>query len=249
MCGICNSSCYGETDRHLKVRSGEHIGTSPMTFRKVKSSKKHAIRDCFLICNNIPSFHDFTILADRHHKYVLEIKEKLLIKYDRPALNKNISSVKPFFILTTIRILKVFIIPQYCFIILFDMFVTVSYGSYDTFWNRSIKISFINVKWFQGNKCSITLETLENKLKKLIWQNSSHLCTIPFKQWLFFTNIQVWCLALKAFVKVTFLILKVVSTTFLVVSFVTLKESTCEARKNSFYFTSKDCFILEIIKF
>ena len=111
MCGICNSSCYGETDRHLKVRSGEHIETSPVTFRKVKSSKKHAIRDYFLICNNIPSFHDFTILAYRHHEYVLEIKENLLIKYDRSALNKNISSVKPFFILTTIRILNVFIIP------------------------------------------------------------------------------------------------------------------------------------------
>ena len=24
-CGRCNSCCYGETDRHLKVRSGKHI--------------------------------------------------------------------------------------------------------------------------------------------------------------------------------------------------------------------------------
>ena len=37
--GRCNSSCYGETDRYLKVRSGEHIGISPLTFRKVKPSK------------------------------------------------------------------------------------------------------------------------------------------------------------------------------------------------------------------
>ena len=28
-CGRCSSSHYGETDRHLKVRSGEHIGISP----------------------------------------------------------------------------------------------------------------------------------------------------------------------------------------------------------------------------
>ena len=33
--------------------------------------------------------------------------------------------------------------------------------------------------------------------------------------------------------------LKVVSTTFLLVCFVYLKESTCETRKNVFYFTSK----------
>ena len=26
MCGRCNSTYYGETDRHIKVRSGEHTG-------------------------------------------------------------------------------------------------------------------------------------------------------------------------------------------------------------------------------
>ena len=29
------SSYYGDTDRHWKVRSGEHIGISHLTFRKV----------------------------------------------------------------------------------------------------------------------------------------------------------------------------------------------------------------------
>ena len=33
-CGRCNSTYYGETDRHLKVRSGEHIGVSHLTFKK-----------------------------------------------------------------------------------------------------------------------------------------------------------------------------------------------------------------------
>ena len=46
-----------------------------------------------------------------------------------------------------------------------------------------------------------------------------------------------------------FLTLKVVSATVLLVCFVSLKESTCETRKNIFYFTSKALFILEIIKF
>ena len=43
--------------------------------------------------------------------------------------------------------------------------------------------------------------------------------------------------------------LKVASATFFLVCFVILKESTCETRKNVFYFTSKALFVLEMIKF
>ena len=39
-CGGCNSSCYGETNRHLKVRSEEYIRISPKIFAKVKLSKE-----------------------------------------------------------------------------------------------------------------------------------------------------------------------------------------------------------------
>ena len=95
-CGRCNSTYYGETDRHLKVRFGEHIRISPLTFKKTKPSKVSAIRDNLLNCNNIPSFEEFTILANGNNKFVLEIKESLLIKRDRPTLNKNISSSKLF---------------------------------------------------------------------------------------------------------------------------------------------------------
>ena len=49
-------------DRHLKVRSGEHIDISHMTFRKVKPSKESVIRDHLLNYNNIPSFDKLTIL-------------------------------------------------------------------------------------------------------------------------------------------------------------------------------------------
>ena len=43
--------------------------------------------------------------------------------------------------------------------------------------------------------------------------------------------------------------LKVVSVLFLLVCFERLKESTCETRKNVFYFTSKALFVPEMIKF
>ena len=39
-CGRCNSSYFGETDRHLKVRSGEDIGISPLTYKVGLSASK-----------------------------------------------------------------------------------------------------------------------------------------------------------------------------------------------------------------
>ena len=62
-----------------------------MTLRKVKPSKESAIRNHLLIFNNFPFFDEFTI-----YKYILKIKESLIIKGDRPVLNKNISSAKLF---------------------------------------------------------------------------------------------------------------------------------------------------------
>ena len=54
------------------------------------------IRDQFLFCNHDPSFDDFTILAQGTDKFLLEIKESLLIKHNEPILNKNISSAPLF---------------------------------------------------------------------------------------------------------------------------------------------------------
>ena len=95
-CGKCNSTYYGETDRQLKVRSGKHIEISPLTFKKTKPSKESPIHDHLLNHNNIPSFEEFTTLTNGNNKFVLETKENLLIKRDRPILNKNLSSAKLF---------------------------------------------------------------------------------------------------------------------------------------------------------
>ena len=83
-CGRCNSSYYDETERHLKVTSGEHIGISPLTFKKTKPSKKSSIRDHLLECDSNPSSDGFTILEQGN--------KKSLLKRDQPVLNKNISS-------------------------------------------------------------------------------------------------------------------------------------------------------------
>ena len=81
--GRCNSSYYGQKVRHLKIRSGEHIRISPLTFKKTKPSKESSTREHLLQCDNNPSFEEFTILAHGNKKYLLEIKESLLIKRDQ----------------------------------------------------------------------------------------------------------------------------------------------------------------------
>ena len=50
-------------------------------------SKENSILDHLLQFDNNPSFDEFTILAHRNKKYLLEIKKNLLKKSDQRALN------------------------------------------------------------------------------------------------------------------------------------------------------------------
>ena len=79
MCGRFNSSYYDEIERHVKVRSGEHIGISTLTFKKTKPSKESSIRDHLLQCDNNPSFDEFTILAHGNKNYLLELFDLTLV--------------------------------------------------------------------------------------------------------------------------------------------------------------------------
>ena len=78
-CGLCNESYYGESIRHLHIRSGEHLGVSPLVGKRVKPSNNSAICDHLLHCNFLPSFDNSSVLAHENKKYLLEIKESLLI--------------------------------------------------------------------------------------------------------------------------------------------------------------------------
>ena len=62
-CGLCDESYYGESIRHLDIRSGEHIGVPPVTGMKVKPSNNSAICDHLLHCNFLPSFDNFRVLV------------------------------------------------------------------------------------------------------------------------------------------------------------------------------------------
>ena len=91
-CGLCNESYYGDSIRHLDVRSGEYIGLSPLTEKEVKPSHNSAVCDHLLRCNFLSSFDNFSILAHENKIYILEIKESLLLRRDKPSLYRNINS-------------------------------------------------------------------------------------------------------------------------------------------------------------
>ena len=99
-CGLCNESYYGECVRHLNVRIGEHIGISPLTRKKVKP-KGSAVSDHLLLWNHSPSFENFDVLTKENKKFLLELKESLLIMRDKPSLNRNIRSA-PLYLLDKI---------------------------------------------------------------------------------------------------------------------------------------------------
>ena len=92
---------YGESIRHLDIRSGEHIGVSPFTGKKVKPIKNSAVRDHLLHCNYSHFFDNFSILAHLNKKFLLEIKESLLLMRDKPLLNRK-SSSGPLYLFDTV---------------------------------------------------------------------------------------------------------------------------------------------------
>ena len=77
-CGLCNESYYGECMRHLNVRIGEHIGISPLSRKQVKP-KNSSVADHLLFCKHSASCDDFSILTRENKKFLLELKESLLI--------------------------------------------------------------------------------------------------------------------------------------------------------------------------
>ena len=90
--GLCNESYYGKCVRHLAVRSDKHIGILPLTNKSVQSRKDSGVCHHLLNCNYSPTFENFSALCYENKKYLLELKEILLIMRDRPLMNRNGSS-------------------------------------------------------------------------------------------------------------------------------------------------------------
>ena len=91
-CGFSKGPYYGQSMRHLDIRSGEYICVSPLTGKKVIPSDNSAICDHLLHCNFLLCFDNFSVSVHENNRYLLEIKESLLILRGKPSLNKNINS-------------------------------------------------------------------------------------------------------------------------------------------------------------
>ena len=87
---LCSESYYCEYVRHLNVRIGEHIGTSPLIKKQVEP-KNSSVANHLLFCNHSASFDGFSILTCENKNLLLELKENLLIMRDKPSLNRNIT--------------------------------------------------------------------------------------------------------------------------------------------------------------
>ena len=76
-CSSCNATYYGKTEHHLNVRSGEHIGLSPLTGNRV-AYKPSAISDHLLLHeHNNSSFNDFSILCCENNTFKLSLRESI----------------------------------------------------------------------------------------------------------------------------------------------------------------------------
>ena len=89
-CSCCNATYYGETERHLFVRALEHLGITPLTQKRVKKTKRCVIMNNILLEGHDATYDDFSILIPENNQFKLHLKESLLIKRDKPELNRNI---------------------------------------------------------------------------------------------------------------------------------------------------------------
>ena len=92
MCSNCKVVYYGKTYRHFFTKTEEHVNISNLTGKHLKCVKESAVSDHLLESNCSIPFHHFDILASDAKRFRLLIKECLLIKRDRPQLNKTIKS-------------------------------------------------------------------------------------------------------------------------------------------------------------
>ena len=83
----CNATYYGE--KHHFLRASEHLGITPLTQKRVKNPKKSAIMDHILLEDHNATYNDFSTFPE-NNQFKLQLKESLLIKREKPELNRNI---------------------------------------------------------------------------------------------------------------------------------------------------------------
>ena len=84
--------CLLKFSRHFKARVSEHLGVSPRIGEPVEGTLSTSARDHMFICEHKVVHEDFKFLGKASTRYLLELKESLFIKRNKPSLNKNLYS-------------------------------------------------------------------------------------------------------------------------------------------------------------
>ena len=71
------------------MRASEHLGITPFTQKRVKNPQKSAIIDHIVLERHNAMYHDFSILTTESNEFKLHLRESLLIKKDKPELNRS----------------------------------------------------------------------------------------------------------------------------------------------------------------
>ena len=91
-CNNYNVTYYGTTFLHFYTRVVEPMGSSNVTGKHLKKVKQSAISEPLLQCNCMINFDNFDILGAESNKFKLLLRENILIKRDKPVLNRSIKS-------------------------------------------------------------------------------------------------------------------------------------------------------------
>ena len=78
--------------RPFFTRAAEHTGISNSSDKRVKNVKESAVSNNLLQCDCPIDFDHFNILTSATNNFRLLIKENLLIKHDKPVLNRTVKS-------------------------------------------------------------------------------------------------------------------------------------------------------------
>ena len=71
------------------TRMSEQMGTLNLTKKRIKNTKELAASDHLLQCDSPKTFDNFDFIAFDCNKFKLLIRKSLLIKRDKPVLNRT----------------------------------------------------------------------------------------------------------------------------------------------------------------
>ena len=105
------------------VRSGKHLGISPLTGKRVKC-KPSPVSNHLSMQNHDTNFNEFTILCQDNNGFRLLLKESTLISRDSPVLDKN----------TAMHLFHYYYLIKFCYY----LWNLVNFR-YNTLWHNYIK--------------------------------------------------------------------------------------------------------------